>query len=120
MGQPEIAGLETQGLPHGKKGIENQFLGYHSHQAPRSPVVPAHVLAMDGNASGGRPGQSGQTGNQGGFAGPVGAQQAEEFPGLNVQGYPVQGGKVAETLDHRLKRDRHRHGETPLASGQGQ
>ena len=86
----EVTGLNAQGLAHGKKWVEHQFLGHYPQQATGLGVVADHVVAVHQNPPAAGAGQAGQNADQAGFARAVGAEQTKKFALLNVETDMVQ------------------------------
>ena len=90
------AGVEADVLGDGEVFVEAEFLRHVADVALDFGGVFADVHAEDGaGALGGRD-ESAEGFDDGGFAGAVGAEEAEEFSLVDLEGDVADGGEVAE------------------------
>ena len=86
----EVPALDAQRLAHAEERVKDQFLGDDAEAAAGGGVVADDVVAehRDVTAAGTR--QTGQDADQRCLAGAVGAEQPEEFTGLDVETHVVE------------------------------
>jgi hypothetical protein len=98
--QPEIAGLQTQGLAHREEGVEHQFLRHHAEQLPRAAVLGGDVRTEHGDAARVGARQPRDDVDQRRFARAVRAEQAEELALAHLQRHAVERVQRAVALLH--------------------
>jgi len=86
----EIAGLDAQGLTHGKEGIENQLLRHHPKLAPGQCIVCDHIAAVHQHPATAGTRQARQDADQAGLTRAVGAEQAKKFALFDIKADTVQ------------------------------
>ena len=98
-----VAGVEAQGVVDVEKVVDHDLLVHDADQAAGEAVVAAVVVAEDADLPGVDAGDAGDHVDGGALAGPVGAEQAEDFALLDeerdvVDGF-VRGVALGEVAD---------------------
>ena len=103
----KVAALDLQGFAHAEKRIEHQLLRHDAQTAPRSREIADDIVAEHGDGARGGSGEAGHDADQRRLARPVGAQQSEEFAGLDVEAHLVErlhaASRTAVALAHALE-----------------
>ena len=94
------AGVKQEVGRDGKLEIERRLLENDAEPRQRRHRVVRHVVAHDLNAAGIRHEQPGQQLKQRGLAGTVGAEQRNEFAGMDLEADAVDGTDRPIGLDH--------------------
>jgi hypothetical protein len=90
-GDAKVSRLDAQGLPHGKKGVEHQFLGNHAQTPPGLRKIEDYIKSMHPHGTGRRTRKTGQNADQGGLACAVGTEQAKELSLLDIKTDSIEG-----------------------------
>jgi hypothetical protein len=98
----EVAALDAQRLAHAEERVEHQLLRHDAQAAAGGRVVGHHVVAEHGHGAAARAGQASEDADQRGLARAVGAEQAEELAGLDVEAHIVEGADFAAGAAVRL------------------
>ncbi len=109
VAHPEITGLDTQGLAHGKERIEDEFLRHDPQGTARLSVIRAYVVAHDAGRTPIGAHKARKNADQSSLAGPVGPEQAEELPLPNDEVDPRERLQLAEALMNVAEFDRGGH-----------
>src|SRR5581483_5119125 len=111
-GRPVEAGDHLQVLPAGHGLFDGGVLAGEPDQAPHLTAVGGDVVAGDAQGAGVGPQQGGDAVHEGGLAGAVGAEQADNLPGLDHEVQPGERLLLAESLREASGFDERRHGNS--------
>ncbi len=110
--------LQADQLAAGHQRVERRFLQGDADRGAHRPRFAADVVAGDAGAAAGRQQQRGQHPHRGRLAGPVRAEEAEDFALLDLEVDPLHGEHLAEGALQPGGDDR-RHAQAPVDSAAG-
>ncbi len=92
-------GDQPQHLPGPGGGVRSAGLQHDADPGAQRPAVPPRVEAQHADLAGRRPGEPLAHLDGAGLAGPVGAEQGEQFGPAELEGEPIDGGHAAVAAD---------------------
>ena len=95
-GDAVSGGEEAEIFEDGEIVIEAKFLGDVAEERANLGAMEPGIEASDGGGTGGGFGEAGEHLDGGGFSGAVGAEEAEDFVGGDLEGEAIDGGERAE------------------------
>src|SRR5690606_30092937 len=104
---PIYASKKPDVLQYSKVFIQGKLLAHVSNILLDQFRLPINIETRNLCASRGRYGQSAQHPHGSRFSRTVCAQQTKNFPGIDVETYPVHGNKISKVLAELFRPDHH-------------